>query len=247
MSSARIVDDLARSLAQPLSRRRALRLLATSAAALAVPALRPPTAPAAVHRSRASDCRGDTRACPTRLSGASGPDKCCGSPALRYGCEGALEDPVCVDLCPRPHTVCPTGGKDENGNTKLVCCKAPRTVGCCEGECIPNCQLLFGPGHTPCCASCCPPGRRCAFSGKSRTCCPTNRTVNRKIQGKPTRFCCPAGTVRVRGASCCPPDRRDCCDDLLAPPGGDDGQEELVPLDPFVGRTFCVNGRKRRL
>lgn len=245
MSETRLLDNLARALVVPMGRRHALRLLVGAVAAATVPGARPGSAFGAPAVAPASTCGRDVRACPTVVLGASGPDKCCGSPANRWICGGTPAKPECLDACPPPDTACPTGRKDGQGNTEILCCKKPVSLGCCEGECIPNCALLFGRGHTPCCATCCNPGQRCSFSGKSRVCCPVGRTVSRVIAGKKTRFCCPRGTVSVGGDACCPPGDRDCCDE--PGPVSGDGDDDLVPLSPYTGRTFCVRGKGRRL
>jgi hypothetical protein len=68
--------------------------------------------------------------------------------------------------------------------------------------------------------------------------------VSRKIAGKKTRFCCPGGTAAVNGDECCPPNDPDCCQLVPLTPEGDD---DLVPLDPYRGPTFCVNGKPKKL
>jgi hypothetical protein len=259
MSGARFLDDLARVLAQPMPRRRALRIVGTSLAAAALPGFRPGVAGAAV---RAGECRGDTRACPRMVQGAQGPDLCCGSPARRYSCEGTIFEPICVDSCQPGEEPCTSKLKDQNGYAEFACCKPPlRCIeGVCDKPCPPGQKRCGGncckssetcqkgtccPNTRVCGAACCSPGTKCTFLEQFRTCCPSTRVVSRTLSGKKTRFCCPRGTVAVAGA-CCPPGDRGCCDELapLLPDGGDD---DLAPLDPYVGRTFCVKGKRKRL
>lgn len=270
MSGARFLDDLARALVEPLPRHEALRLLGASVIGIVVPAAAPSRARAT---RRSGECKQGQRACPSLVQGASGPDKCCGSP-YRYVCGGTPAEPTCDPACPSPSKLCPTGKKDKDGVAVELCCQAPRYTGeCCKGECQPNCELLFGKGSKPCCAECCNPGqvcandkcvaacpdgrpkcgagcckkgKKCSFSNGKRICCPSNRIVARKVGGTLTRFCCPSGMVSVSGDTCCPPGNKHCCEELVPlDPGG--GDEPLVPLDPYTGRTFCVNGNPKKL
>lgn len=260
MSLARALDDLARVLAEPMSRRRALRLAGASLVAVAVPGVAPSAAHGGSARSRRSNtcapewqvcaynehlcCPPDRPVCCSMVSPSSGQHGCCKSEAHCCGgntcCDPATEEcdvsqgfGVCVKHCPDRRPRC--------GST---CCRAGET--CRSGKCCPSSRL--------CGDKCCPSGKQCAFSGRSRVCCPSERLVPRKIAGRNTRFCCPTGTRVVFGSwngqpmyGCCPPNDYTCCveDELvpLVPPSGD----ELAPLNPFHGRVFCVRGRARRL
>ncbi len=332
MSLERVVDDLARTLAEPMPRRRALRLLGGSLAAAVVPGVAP-RATLAARRSRAATCPPAHSDCPFDHDGDyRTPDKryCCEGPEPQFSCGDIAGPPKCINHCPptspttgKRQTPCFSQAKWPNGQSKKYNCCTDLFPKCDDGECLPDCEKLAGPGSHPCgqhcchrsqaCANpktstcgacrqrrvcgsdCCEPGEKCmngkccpaervcgakccpngqtckggkccpssracgpkccgrgtkcAFSGRSRVCCPTGRIVSSEIRGQLTRFCCPAGTVRVRSRPrgalvCCPPGQAGCCDEEdLAPlvPGG----EELAPL---IGpRVFCVRGRMRRL
>ncbi len=95
----RHLDDLARALAVPMPRRRALRLLGSTLIATAVPGLWPRVGLAGRSATCDAGCGSDVRACPRVVNLGTGPPVCCGSPARRYSCEGTIFDPVCVDRC----------------------------------------------------------------------------------------------------------------------------------------------------
>jgi hypothetical protein len=177
-----------------MPRRRAVRLLGGSMVAALVPAAAPRLALGAPATRRAGECGRGVLGCPTIVQGASGPDKCCGSP-YRFVCGGTPAAPTCDPRCPAPSTLCPTGKKDKDDVAIENCCVAPRSIGCCKGECIPNCKLLFGEGHTPCCASCCPPGQTCK-NGECVAPCPAGRV-------RCGRVCCKKGETCKKG-KCCP-------------------------------------------
>ena len=195
-----------------MPRRRALRIIGASLAVIAVPGISPRAAHGGVRRTKAGPCGEDVRACPTIVQGGSGPDKCCGAPALRWGCAGTNPDrTICVDLCAAPNTPCP--GVDEDGDIVFKCCQAPRTIGCCKGECTPNCKLLFGDGFTPCCAECCNPGQRCK-DGRCVVVCPDGRDRCRGKCCEPKQqcrngICCP--DARLCGPNLCCPESSECC------------------------------------
>lgn len=289
MSGARLLDDLARALVEPVPRRRALRLLGSAAAAMVLPVGRAGVALAADGTGTCQNVKGEIWTCPVRkylLCGAN-PGECideckgpgtqpCGSGAGFDCCidafrrDGyvvcgknatcvptckAIEDTVpasqkplkpCGEQCCFPYETCKQGKcvrpcPPKREPCGSLCCKVGQT--CKQGKCCPS-----GQG---CGDRCCPSGQKCAFSGSQRVCCPDGRIVSREISGRETRFCCPAGTRRIAPyEACCPPGDPECCEDEVlqyTPVPGSSGEDDLTPLSPYVGRQFCVRGRRRRL
>lgn len=197
--SERFFDDLARTLARPMPRRRAVRLLGATLVTAAMPGLRP-------QRAAAQGCDG-------RCTGAG--QSLCGEPK-GVGCLHTC----CNDLRP----VCCKWPETET----YICCGKNEKCGDKPGTCVPAC-----PGPRVCGTKCCPSGQKCTWSNRKRTCCPTSRIVSKGGN----RFCCPKGTLAIRGDRCCPPNDRDCC-------GGVGADEDLAPLGK---REFCVRGKVVKL
>ena len=139
-------DDLARSLAQPTSRRRALRIMGAAALAATVPALRPA-------RARAT------------------PPDCAGKCTKAQGTLCQFDLPTCTPYvcCPAPYTCCA-------GPASATCCEPGCTCGddgrgfkACQ-----NCPRCKG-GFTECGTGCCPPGTTCAGKGSRYHCCAAGR------------------------------------------------------------------------
>lgn len=172
----KLIDDLARALAQPMPRRKAVRVLGVTLVAAAVPGVR--SSPALARRTATCDsgCGPDRERCPTIVNLGSGPDVCCPEPAHRYTCGGNpfFPDTVkCVDKCGGPSDIPCKGPKDQTGCSKFVCCKRPESVGCVNatGECIPNCAYPAGSCKKICGKTCCEQNERC-LSGKCFGCGP---------------------------------------------------------------------------
>lgn len=137
MSAERFFDDLARTLAEAMPRRRVLRLVGASLLTLSVPGMRPDAVGARSTATCDAGCGSDVRACPRLVQGAVGPPKCCGSPARRYRCEGTWLEPVCVDGCAgKNDDPCP-GEKWSDGCAEFHCCKKPSR--CINGACSESC------------------------------------------------------------------------------------------------------------
>lgn len=266
--SGTFLDDLARSLAVPVPRRRALRLIGGTLAAAVVPGIRPSlTSAAAAATVPCQDVRGRVWTCPLRKYLVCGPtpespciDTCVGPGKIP--CPSASGFDCCMDITLDGSVACKQGkcqitckGVEKAGSARLTecgeeCCTPQQQ--CKNNKCVAKCP----PGRTPCGTTCCKSGKKCAFQGRQRVCCPSERVVTRTIAGKSTRFCCPAGTRSAHGEqggramyACCPPNDIDCCQEdeltpLVPPRPGDD---DLVPLDAYVGRTFCVRGKPKRL
>ena len=190
MSSA--FDDLARSLATSMPRRRALRTIGVALAVGTIPALRP------ARSAAAGECPGNTTLCFVNIpmgTHAAG----CYYPRVEKCCIGPNNDQV------HPNEMSWICGVDEacgtivpGGDIKLACtcsnrCKdgkcCPRSKGrCVNGTCCPAIRTTRAPG-TRNLVACCPPGT-IAVPGVSGHCCP---------KGKP---------------DCCKPEDPDPDDDL---------------------------------
>jgi hypothetical protein len=173
-----LIDDLARALVQPMPRRRAVRLLGATLAAAAVSGLRPGRLLAQRTRTCDAGCGEDVRACPHLVQGVPVWDFCCGSPAKRYACGGDYYTPKCIDTCGGSNDIpCPSTEIDVDGCPKFLCCKRPESIGCEDGDCIPNCHWPPTPANlasTQCGTKCCPKGGYCCdriFSSKDPYCC----------------------------------------------------------------------------
>lgn len=190
-------DDLARTLATPMPRRRALRSLGAALAISAIPALRPARAAAT------GECPGTTKLCFVKLP-MGGHSAGCYYPTVERCCIGPNNDSQ------HPNKMSWICDKDEGcgemipgGDIKLACtcsnrCKdgkcCPRSKGrCVDGTCCPAKRTTFAPGT----------------NGKGVACCPAGTIA---VPGR-TGQCCPKGDM-----TCCDPeDTTD--DDLLAPLG----------------------------
>ena len=203
-----LLDELARSLAIPTSRRRALRLLAAAGAAGAIPGTR---------RARAAECQppvclkcvsnyklckhiGQHRGCPFCLSVCADKDsQCC-----YFGPEESGYQPWGLIVgCP-PGTTCGQG----QPSRKRCICNYPCGDDCCvRGErCVggavcrrcPRDRASCGPGLHKCCEV----DEHCSWPGKDEgfpdngVCCPKGQLgCGRDGPAGPANwtFCCPKG------------------------------------------------------
>jgi hypothetical protein len=168
VSGEHFFDDLARILAEPMPRRRAVRLLGATLVAAAVPGVR--TGPALARRTARCDggCGEDVRACPRVVNLGIGEPLCCGSPARQFRCGGNPSAPTCVDTC--PDGIPCQGPPDSTGCSTFNCCNRFQFSGCVDGECIPNCNE----GQSQCGKNCCDGAEYCCdriFTQKSPFCC----------------------------------------------------------------------------
>lgn len=219
-------DDLARTLARPMPRRRAVRLLGVGLVTAAVPGVWS-------HAASAQGCEG-------RCTGSR--QSLCGEPkgtGCLHTCCNDLR-PVCCKWPERETYIC--CGKGERCGEKAGECIPACPTGQveCKGKCCKPGELCNNgaccPNRRVCGSSCCPPGHTCTWSGKKRKCCPDKRVVVKKG----IRYCCLLGTVAVeRRSACCPALDRNCCYEDLAP---------LTGPDPYDNpRTFCVRGKAVKL
>ncbi len=222
------LDELARTLAKPMPRRRALKLLGGAMVSVAAPAIVARPARAAPQRTEAG--------CPPGV---------CGVPFIQ-GCQSAGK-------CPSTHPICckfpgklgaidpnSEGLCSQNGNPAV---SPPGGTACC---CPPGHSCGAIPG-APCVCS----GPKCTADGKcckrpnrcvKGKCCPAIRTT-RAAGGGRAVACCPPGTIAVPGrtALCCPKGDKNCCDNF-DPRSSDD---ETPPLPPPKGK-LCVRGKLRK-
>lgn len=199
-SSERFLDDLARALAQPMPRRRALRLLGTSLAAVLVPGVAPRMARAALASPSDGRCGPEQKQCSydhdnSYLTPVE--NYCCGPPYNRYSC-GSYVAPICHDDCsgagPNP-IPCLSTERDAGGHPKFQCCAGQIGERCVNGKCV-DCPS----GRVTCAGNCCPSGFRC---------CPPTRGMPKARCYDPTKQCCTpvAGVVAkwpIRNVDDCP-------------------------------------------
>ncbi len=232
--SAGGLDDLARTLAQEMPRRRALRVIAGAVAAAAMPAwLARPAAAGRKPLKHTCDievaergwqyCTPATEACfPTCCPGDW---KCSVGPLGSNGCPSVT---VCCNPCdPLKSQVLP-GGNCGPGPVAEHCCPGNRKCGskCCdvgsvcadpdlEFCCEPRELACRGGGTVSCCkpgvaccaGRCCAPGQRC-YQGRCRNRCPQGtRRCGHNCCGK-FQTCCD-GTCCTRNQKCCFGDH--CC------------------------------------
>lgn len=192
MSAERFFDDLARTLAAPMPRRRAVRVIGASLATLAVPGISP--AAGAVRPGRQAGLRAT---CPDG-SECTGPgEKCCDTPNAHGAyncvppgksccCGNALCDPV------KQRCLCSAGG----------------------GVCAPKCQLVYGRNFKDCGPNCCQPHERCvdAVKGTCISCEKEGKQTCRSYDSETAVICCPATRgsyspccANLRSAACCGP------------------------------------------
>jgi hypothetical protein len=212
------LDDLARNLATPMPRRRAVYVLGAALVTAAIPGIRPRTAQAGTLAlgkfSADAPC-----------SGAGG--KFCGfavNGGYNYGCCGSQTVPfVCCNhnkesgswCCDEGYTCGPgykLGTAPQGAKPNCICngvacgnkC-CPKGKDCDNGECV-DCTE-----EHKCGTSCCKPGQFCA-SKRQSLCCEDGSNYCAVLPrpgsgGKPGKVsCCPSGTT------CCANDKRsDCC------------------------------------
>ncbi len=229
MSAARTLDDLARALVQPVPRRRALRLLGGSLAAIVVPGLRPGLARAATTRGTATmPCQNlsgtESWTCPLRKYVTCGSNKgqcidACTGPGTQPCGSGAGFD-CCFDPLGVPGLIACKKGKC-TPTCKGISYGSPVTLtecgdGCCDPKtetCNPQtlkCVKKCPPGQQRCRSKCCPKKQSC----KEGKCCPNSRVCGNNCCGPGSkcafnpfgRGCCPEDRIVKNGGNrfCCP-------------------------------------------
>jgi hypothetical protein len=212
MSAARVLDELARTLAQPMPRRRALRMLALSVAAVAVPGVRPNLARGA--RTAGPRCNPQVEKCcgpDQRVCGRPGKEYCCPRPSWQWHCGGSNDR--CVNMClgddlfpctaKVPHPESGINGLCCNhrfhdwcnpvGTTKPLCCRDTISGGvkCTEvpaSGCADGMRFVPAEPWKPSCELC--RGPYCG-SGAEARCCPPPNVCKKGVCR------CPSGARRV--------------------------------------------------
>jgi hypothetical protein len=239
-------DDLARTLAEPMPRRRALRF----AGASLVTAL---TAGLGARRASASPCGPDTPcssictsgnyigACGTdttnscgqigcRLEGCLSPgEKCCRGGDAPWICNddercGSVGGPHCI-ACPEERKcgkACCKSGEFCGSKNRELCCKRGENV--CV---VPNSSQ----------GVCCPPGKNCCFNKDRAECCGPDQTCKRGKcvcnQGETCgESCCKKGETCSKG-KCCPKGEVNCGDG-----------ECCKKAASCCGKTCCTGSRE---
>lgn len=239
MGSARLLDDLSRALAEPMPRRRALRLLWTSLAVGAVPALRPgqarPASAAALEH-----CKNDQRECLKDVVDGTRPHYCCRAPSWKWACGDKRNGYRCRNTCVegRDQFPCTATEEDPEAGINGECCRRQVHVGC-HTVSIPERRIAAGtcetcpPSRPAICIPykrgkgvCCTLGEQCCANEASSVCCgadqlcgyPRKRNGSLDPTGTVTCKCRPgSGTPCGRdcceaGETCCgPPRARTCC------------------------------------
>lgn len=200
-----------------MPRRRAVRVIGASLAALAVPGVSPRSALARTARSSRSSivCAG-TQVC-KRSDWKNGTfeEKCCPFPAQQWRC-GGPDGYTCIDTCAETGKLLgkkttPTWSTERMGGTDPDLRDRPKRYDCCtqpefeprNGECIPTCAYTHGPGSFRCKKTCCPSGSLC----QAGQCVPKCSDGYRRCS---PQMCCPDKWKCCGTNQCCAPNER-CC------------------------------------
>lgn len=255
--SKSLFDDLARTLATPMPRRRALQLAAGLVVAAAVPGVRARPARAGLTRGTGACPPGGQQTCAEQFGKEV--SECCSRPipgSGNYTCCPPGEcfySPTTNTCCPKDFQ-CGKGGCCSEGercvNEKCVRCDSDKV---CGKECCEDSEKCVNAAKSMCCVKtwkhcqagsagvvqCCPPLDKCCFNKKTGTavCCDAKhpcledegRCKCMKDETPCAGKCCPKGQVCSDG-KCCPKGKVNCGD------GGccDKGQ--------CCGKTCCGKG-----
>lgn len=169
-------DDLARVLATPMPRRRALRTLGAALVVSLLETRRPE--PAAARSLRSQACPAPYRRCFVAIKYGTHEGGCF-DPRHSKCCVGPNGDPV------RPNRMswtCPADVECGSAKTGFCVCTTrctdggccPRSKGrCVAGTCCPAIRTTHAPGTNGKGVACCPPGT-IAVPGATGKCCPRN-------------------------------------------------------------------------
>jgi len=176
------LDELARSIARPMPRRRVLRLFAGALVSVAVPGF----------------------ATATKARAASSFHRCV--PEGGRLCECNCKGEVCQRICctPKEDYECDCGTVEEGAGCRCIRPCGSNSYCCKRGQycASPKDRLCCKEGEQGCDTHCCRKNEQCTGEGSERTCekrCPTSQ----EWCGK--KKCCPKGTV------CCSKESGVCC------------------------------------
>jgi len=195
------LDELARSLAKPMPRSRALRLLGTSIVAAAVPLAGPRLRPARASGFSTANCSD-----PGLCSGLPGRTKVCGCDFLA-SCYKECCNPATEHCCIYPPFPGATGGSSV---CEKACCPLGTDCGTASKPCVPKCPVPCGPQK-----ECCKPDEECqtykvgkfdrgTYKSCIRKCTPGSRRC--RTDGVAILGCCPNGQNCCSGL-CCDPEQ----------------------------------------
>ena len=195
----RFIDDLARTIATPMSRSRALRLIGGVVVGALIPWSR---------RAYAATCGMGSSACPSQTD-PTRPQVCCfinGSGTINTCCK--TTESCCKSLANPTVTCCQPGEACGIGNTKqAICIPCPSGATPCGSPCCqPDQTCGVGVDGSPKCGTC-PPGQTlCGTKCCSGSCVnPASACCGSEVEcGK---ACCNAGNTCIntaQGLSCCP-------------------------------------------
>ncbi len=216
VSAENFFDHVARTLAEPMPRRRAVRVIGASLAALAVPGVSPRSALAWTARGSGSSivCAGKQVCTRSDWKNGTFEEKCCPFPAQQWHC--GSDGWTCLDTCAalgkslRKETV-PTWSTERVGGTDPDLRDRPKRYDCCilpefegrNGECIPTCWYTMGPGSFICKKTCCPKGTLCQAGKCVQQCSNGYRRCSHQK-------CCPGNWKCCGNDQCCTPNEH-CC------------------------------------
>jgi hypothetical protein len=246
-------DDVARTLATPMPRRRALRTIGSGLAVAAVGALRPGAAAGRPARAVAcpQTCSSSTVACCVAIKYGFHIGGCCRQPGEDC-CVGPnldQEHPNQMSWCCPTGTCEAAGGRCKPGcppNTfkcGTECCRRARPTlpqeVCYHGHCRPACPDKTKKCGDTCCTSKqkCRNGKCCEKCGGNGTCCDPATTFCCREPGKPKspgrcckkgkETCCGVGPDGAQKRMCCPKPNK-CTKQLPRTVGG------LTKTSPWV-------------
>jgi hypothetical protein len=217
------LDELARSMAKPLPRRRALRLLGGAVVAVAVPGFAKTTKAHGATSFHLCEKQGGLL-CECNCKGDVCQRICC-KPREQYECYcgsvqyGAACKKKCSAPCPSNVKCCKEDEFCANSLQQLCCKQGERGCGprCCQPneECT---TIRIGTGSERVCEKRCPQGQ--AWCGRNKCCPPKWNCANektglckrcRKDQEECGKKCCDRKTSRCCGKDLCCKEGRPCC------------------------------------
>ena len=199
--SEHFFDELARTLASPMPRRRALRLTAVGLLAATVPGIRPPRAAARLHDGTPCEslCHSqDDTPHPLKPCGVTGKNVYGETNCYNAGCYDPTVDKCCrigqhtdtwpgVYVCPKDSR-CGTVDSIKAGGSACVADCSP-----CGNDCCASDEFCASPKRSLCCkkgddaclvpegagGTCCKPGTVCKFDKQHAVCCRPNQVLRK--------------------------------------------------------------------